>query len=115
MRFDLPSEADFLEHGFGLSAQHDPKDAVVSYTRSYAQGWELTVTFDAVSHSVHVQMKRNGESITELTQEGVQSAAFQAWHNDQILRIYFRPSYFDLDARVHYVPSPSVHFSSLEA
>src|SRR5262245_25952582 len=104
MRLDLPSEADFLERGFGLSPQHNPKDAVVSYARSYPRGWELTVTFNTVSQAMHVQIKHNGESVTELTQEGVQSAAFQAWHTDQILRIYFKPAAFDLDARVHYAP-----------
>ena len=115
MPLHLPSEADFLEHGFGLSLQHEPKDAVLSYTRSYPGGWELTLTFDMVSDSVLVRLSHNGESITALNQEGVANVAFQAWHTDQIIRIYFEPSQFYLDARVHYAPSPRVHFSSIKA
>jgi hypothetical protein len=115
MPLRLPSEADFLEHGFVLSVQHDPKDAVVSYTRSYPEGWELTLTFNGVLDAVSVLLKHNGESVTALTQEGVGNVAFQAWHTDQIIRIYFEPSHLDLDARVHYAPCPRVHFSSIKA
>lgn len=112
--FQPPSEIEMFEHGFGLSPDHDPEGAVVSFLRSYNEGIVLEVTFTMEwTSSIFVSITQNGKITSEVNLDCIEQGAFQSWHQEQIMRFLCRMPSTNCDLRIHYDPTPSIHFSAL--
>ncbi|WP_332854461.1 hypothetical protein [Duganella sp. S19_KUP01_CR8] len=112
--FSPPDESEFFERGFGLSAMHTPDECVISFVRSYADGNELTLTFEVGSiTTLHVSLERLSKVLTEITAESVADVSFQSWHGERTIRCGFSLHSVAMDLRIHYDPAASIHFSAL--
>jgi hypothetical protein len=112
--FSPPDESEFFERGFGLSATHNPDECVISFVRSYADGNELTLTFEIGSNTtLYVSLERLSKVLTEITLESVADFSFQSWHAERTIRCGFSLRSVAMDLRIHYDPVVSVHLSAL--
>jgi hypothetical protein len=112
--FFPPDESEFYERGFGLTPTHNPDECVSSFVRSYADGNELTLTFEVGSiTTLHVSLTRFSKVLTEITVEEVAAVSFQSWHDERVIRCGFSLQSAAMDLRIHHDPVASVHFSVL--
>ncbi|MFG6485602.1 hypothetical protein ACG04R_02900 [Roseateles sp. BYS78W] len=112
--FQPPDELEMFDHGFGLAAEHDPEEAVLSFCRSYEDFRLLTVTFKmGYSSSVHVLITEKEGTTSNLSVEEVATWGFQSWEGESILRFSFSNTFEHFDLRLHYEPAPRVYFCAL--
>ncbi len=79
---DLPSELEFFQRGFGLSSEHNPSEAVISYIYQYDSGKRLMVSFKPsceTDASITVKILDKNDVIVALSQDHVNDVAFQSW------------------------------------
>lgn len=111
--FQPPDELEMLDRGFGISSDHDPEEAILSYVRTYDGGTELNLKFEiGFSSTIYASIKAAGAMVSEFTVVDVSYIEFQSWHGERIFRVRFNPSPNAYDLRIHYDPSPNIHFSN---
>ena len=109
--YELPSELEFFERGFGLSNEHDPTEPIISYIYKYEANKALVVSFDPSYEgdtSITVKIIDNGIIIVSLTQDDVDDVAFQTWGTENVIRIYLSNSFNDF--LIYYNPIARVIF-----
>ena len=111
-----PKELEFIEMGFGLSSEHNPKEGLFSYVYSYKDGTELTVSYSIFENSsFSAKLIINGVEVFNIYQEYITKIAFQTWGSEKIIRIYCNKNEFNIEFRVYYLPQPKVYMATLEA
>jgi len=106
LTYELPPELEFFQRGFSLSERHEHDEGIISYIYLYENERQLIVSFE--HHSINVKIL-DGDLVTlSLSQENIENVAFQAWGDEQIIRVYLNDSFNDV--KIFYKPTARVIF-----
>ncbi len=89
--FDFPDEVDFFAKEFYPSVKDDHGEGVISFVKRFDGGRMLIVTLLPYGDdsSVTIETIENNSLLTSITRNNVTSIDFQAWRNEQIIRVYW--------------------------
>lgn len=113
VNYDYPDELEFFERGFGLSDENDPDEGLFSYIYAYEDGAQLIVTHSPFGNiSFSAKLISNGIVVFNIYQEYVTAISFQAWSEEQVIRVYCNAKNIDTEFRVYYSPKPRIYVAN---
>jgi hypothetical protein len=112
LTYEVPEELEFFERGFGYSDEYDHDEGLFSFLLTYENGDELIFTHSPSAYnSVSVKLIQNGELVFNVYKERVSQITFQAWGNENVIRVYFSTESDVSDFLVYFNPKPRLKYA----
>ena len=113
VEYGHPEETEFFLKGFGLSSDHDPDECVNSFVYDYEDGNQLIITHSPSSDvSFTATLLSQDAEIFRIHQENVTGIYFEAWGDEDVIRVHFNSDKINSEFRVYYSPKPRIYVSN---
>ncbi|WP_154224655.1 hypothetical protein [Marinicella rhabdoformis] len=110
---EAPEELAFLEKGFFPFNIELNDGGIISYKKPYSSGRQLNIIIEVsgMQSNVTVEIKDGQSILASISNDEVDSIAFQTWGDEQVIRIYLSDS--NQDFLVYHNPEPRIFFGEL--